>query len=62
MATNKRFFTPRILNRLDNWLLINKPETWSARTHLVIYYGALFMAVLAAICFVYPDDSGVQQV
>jgi hypothetical protein len=57
MATNKRFFTPRILNRLDNWLLINKPETWSARTHLVIYYGALFMAVLAAICFVYPDDA-----
>jgi hypothetical protein len=56
MATNKRFFSPGILNKLDNWLLLNKPETWSARTHLVIYYGGLFILALAAICFAFPDD------
>jgi hypothetical protein len=57
MATGKRFLSLPVLNKLDNWLLLNKPETWSARTHLVIYYGGLFMLALAAICFVFPDDA-----
>jgi hypothetical protein len=56
MPINKRFFSPRLLNRFDNWLLLNKPETWSARTHLVIYYGSMFILILAAICFIFPDN------
>lgn len=55
--TNKRPLAPSILNKLDNYLLLNKPEIWSARTHLVIYYGLLFMALLAGICFIIPDDA-----
>lgn len=55
--TNKRPLAPSILNKLDNYLLLNKPEIWSARTHLVIYYGLLFIALLAGICFIIPDDA-----
>ncbi len=54
--TNKRPFTPAIINKLDNYLLLHKPEIWSARTHLVAYYGILFMALLTGICFIVPDD------
>lgn len=52
----KRPLAPSFLNRLDRYLLLNKPEIWSARTHLVLYYGILFMALLTAISFVVPDD------
>jgi hypothetical protein len=53
---SKRPLAPSFLNRFDRYLLKHKPELWSARTHLVLYYGLLFMAVLAAIAFVVPDD------
>ena len=53
---SKRPLAPTFINRLDRYLLKHKPEIWSARTHLVAYYGLLFMAVLAAIAFVVPDD------
>lgn len=56
MAGNKRFFAPRFINRFDRWLLLNKPETWSARAHLVLYYVILLIALLAVIEFCYPDD------
>ncbi|MGB8192722.1 MAG: hypothetical protein WCF67_12420 [Chitinophagaceae bacterium] len=52
----KRPLAPSFINRLDRYLLLNKPEIWSARTHMVLYYGFLFMALLAAIAFVVPDD------
>lgn len=55
--TNKRPFAPTILQKLDNYLLQNKPEIWSARTHLVMYYGFLLMALLTGICFIIPDDA-----
>lgn len=53
----KRPFAPKFLNNLDEHLLKNKPETWSARTHLVIYYSLLFIAVLAGLCFIIPNDA-----
>ena len=52
----KRPFLPGILDDYDQQLLKNSPEAWSARTHLVVYYGLLFMAILAGICFIRPDD------
>jgi len=55
--TNKRPLAPSILNKLDKYLLLNKPEIWSARTHLVMYYGLLFIALLTGICFIIPDDA-----
>lgn len=51
---NKRPLAPKFLNKLDNSLLLNRPDTWSTRFHLVIYYSLLFMIALTAICFVVP--------
>ncbi|MEO5643680.1 MAG: hypothetical protein ABIQ40_06570 [Bacteroidia bacterium] len=53
---NKRPLAPKFLNRLDNLLLLNRPDTWSTRFHLLIYYCLLFMLALTAICFVIPTD------
>jgi hypothetical protein len=53
---NKRPLAPKFLNRFDNHLLLNRPDTWSTRFHLVFYYCLLFMIVFAAICFVVPTD------
>jgi MFS family permease len=53
---NKRTFVPRFINALDKYLLLNKPDTWSARTHLVLYYGLLFIMTLTLVCFLLPDD------
>lgn len=55
MSTN-RPLVPPFLNRFDKYLLLNKPEAWSARTHLVLYFGVLFIAALALVSFVIPND------
>lgn len=54
--SNNRPLVPPFLNRFDQYLLLNKPEAWSARTHLVVYFGGLFIAALALISFVIPND------
>ncbi len=54
---SKRFLVPGFLNRLDDYLLLNKPVTWTTRTHLVIYYAILFAALLTLLCFIVPDDA-----
>lgn len=52
----KRPLAPAFINQLDEYLLLNKPDTWSARAHLVVYYGLLFIAALAGLCFIAPND------
>ncbi len=51
-----RPFTPGFIKKWDEKLLLNRPDTWSTRAHLVVYYTLLFMVVLAGICFIVPDD------
>ena len=53
---NKRPVAPGFINALDEYLLLNKPDTWSARSHLVLYYVFLFSVLLTALCFLAPDD------
>lgn len=48
---NKRPLVPSFLQRLDDTLLRNKPNTWAARTHLVIWFAALFALALTAFCY-----------
>ncbi|MBC8034360.1 MAG: hypothetical protein H7Y03_09450 [Chitinophagaceae bacterium] len=55
MSTS-RPLVPGFLNKLDDYLLKNKPLVWSARTHLVVYYGILFIAALTLLCYLVPDD------
>lgn len=52
-----RPFAPKFLKNFDDYLLQNKPETWSTRAHWVWYYGILFCFILTGICFIYPNDS-----
>jgi hypothetical protein len=52
----KRPLTPAFINKLDEYLLLNKPDTWSTRAHGVVYYGALFAVALAVIGFLVPND------
>jgi hypothetical protein len=52
----KRPLVPGFLKTVEQKLLLNKPGIWSARTHLVLYYGILFMLVLAGLCFLEPSD------
>jgi hypothetical protein len=55
METN-RPLVPGFLNRLDRKLLLNRPELWSARTHLVLYYSLLFIVLLTVLALIAPDD------
>lgn len=48
---NKRPLVPSFLQKLDDDLLRNKPVTWSARTHLVLYFAALFAVLLSVFCY-----------
>ncbi|MEJ7627507.1 MAG: hypothetical protein WKF35_11630 [Ferruginibacter sp.] len=46
-----RPLVPGFIQKLDEKLLRNKPVTWSARTHLVIYFASIFIFLLALLCF-----------
>ncbi|MFM2284854.1 MAG: hypothetical protein RLZZ543_351 [Bacteroidota bacterium] len=56
MSKSKRPFSPGFINRFDDKLLKNSPETWSARTHWVLYYALLFFSLVAFFSFIVPDD------
>ena len=48
---NKRPLVPSFLQKSDNKLLRNKPGTWAARTHLVLYFAAVFAVILFVFCY-----------
>jgi len=48
---NKRLLVPFFLQKLDEKLLRNKPNTWAARTHLVIWFAVLFTLALGGFCY-----------
>lgn len=52
----ERPLMPGFLKRAEQKLLLNKPGVWSTRTHLVVYYGVLFILALAGLCFLEPAD------
>lgn len=52
----KRPLAPRFITRIDDYLLKNKPDTWTTRIHLVLYYTLLYSLGLSVICFVVPDN------
>ena len=54
---NKRSLVPFFLQKLDDKLLRNKPNTWSARTHLVLWFSALFAIVLSVFCYMVFFDA-----
>ncbi len=54
----KRPFAPSFIDKLDEDLLLHRPDTWSTRIHLMLYYGILFNIIIAGICFLVPFDPG----
>jgi len=61
---NSRPFVPGFMKKIDRFLLLNQPTAWSMRTHLVLFFGACFAAVLTLLCtLLYADArqySGVE--
>jgi hypothetical protein len=49
---NKRPLVPSFLQHLDDKLLRNNPNTWSARAHLVIWFALLFGLALSVFCYI----------
>lgn len=54
---NKRPLVPSFIQKLDDKLLRNKPTTWAARTHLVLYFAVLFALALTGFCFLVFFDA-----
>ncbi|NOT91234.1 hypothetical protein [Ferruginibacter sp.] len=48
---SKRPLVPSFLQKLDDKLLRNKPNTWAARTHLVIWFAVLLGLALSVFCY-----------
>jgi hypothetical protein len=51
-----RPFVPRLINNLDNYLLKNKPNAWSNRTHLVAWYCLLAYLVMGVLIYIFGID------
>jgi hypothetical protein len=54
---SSRPFVPDFLKKIDCSLLLKNPSVWSARTHLVLFWGILFAALLAVFCVVVFKDA-----
>jgi hypothetical protein len=54
---SKRPFVPSFLQKLDDKLLRNKPGTWASRTHLVLYFAAVFALLLFVFCYLVFFDA-----
>lgn len=54
---SKRPLVPAWLNNLDRRLLLNKPNIWTSRIHLVLYFVLLFNLLILGIGFAFPSDS-----
>jgi hypothetical protein len=52
----KRPLAPPFITKLDDFLLRNRPDTWSTRVHLVLWYWLLYTVALTAFYFVIPDN------
>lgn len=53
---SKRILQPKFLEKFDKKLLLQKPLVWSARTHLVLWYSFLLIAVVALFSYFEPHD------
>lgn len=53
---SKRPLVPAWLNKLDRRLLLNRPNVWTSRIHLVLYYVLLFNLLILGIGFAFPSD------
>lgn len=57
MSNTKRPFVPYFLKKIDDTLLRNNPSVWQTRTHLVLFFTALFAVVLSLFCLLVFFDA-----
>jgi hypothetical protein len=53
---SSRPLVPAFIKKIDRKLLLNSPSVWSARTHLVLFFGLLFAALLTLFCVLVFKD------
>jgi hypothetical protein len=53
---NSRPLVPNFLKKIDRSLLLKSPSVWSTRTHLVLFFGLLFAAILTVFCVIVFRD------
>lgn len=56
MNLKLRPFMPRFVNRVDRYLLLNKPYIWSTRAHLVCWLSLLSFGLFFALFMLVPND------
>ena len=54
---SKRPLVPFFLQKIDDKLLRNKPGTWAARTHLVLYFAIVFALLMFVFCYLVFFDA-----
>jgi len=47
-------FLPSFMKQFNHYLLLNKPNLWATRVHMVIFLGLLFSTLLIGISFLVP--------
>jgi hypothetical protein len=52
----KHLLLPKFLKRFDRKLILNNPVAWSARAHLVSWFGLLSTCFLALLFLIIPND------
>jgi hypothetical protein len=57
MPSFNRPLVPGFLKRLDNYLLKNKPDLWSTRLHLTLWYSLLTTIVITALYYLANSDA-----
>jgi hypothetical protein len=57
MPSFNRPLVPGFLKRLDNYLLKNKPDLWSTRVHLTIWYSLLATIVVTGLYYLANGDA-----
>jgi hypothetical protein len=54
---SSRPLVPSFVKKIDRKLLLHNPSVWSTRTHLVLFLGLLFAALLTVFCLLVFKDS-----
>jgi hypothetical protein len=57
MPSFNRPLLPGFLKRLDNYLLKNKPDIWTTRVHLTVWYSLLTTITLCALYYLANGDA-----
>ena len=53
-------FLPNFMKQFNHYLLLNKPNLWATRVHMVVFLGLFFSLILVGIFFLLPMNYWVR--